>query len=259
VIYPRGWFVVAMSDEVLPGAHHDVRYFGGPIRLQRDDAGTACAEGFETRECNGCVLVGYPAGSTPDYEVPVLPEHDNAAWEPFSIERMRIATQSREIVENVADRAHFVPVHGTHFETFATAFDGHLATQRTTGGGSDKYPTSKFTTEATYHGPSFQVTRMHARGIGSVLLNAHTMVDEHALDLYFGVTIERTPRSQRFVNAYVDDIRTGFGQDVAIWEHKRWRDRPLLCDGDGPIMKLRKWYAQFYEDAEAPQGPGGRQ
>lgn len=38
----------------------------------------------------------------------------------------------------------------------------------------------------------------------------------------------------------------GFLEDVAIWEHKRYLVRPLLCDGDGPIMKLRRWYAQFY-------------
>ena len=38
-------------------------------------------------------------------------------------------------------------------------------------------------------------------------------------------------------------------QDVAIWEHKRWQDEPMLCDGDGPIGDLRKWYAQFYQQA----------
>jgi 3-ketosteroid 9alpha-monooxygenase subunit A len=35
---------------------------------------------------------------------------------------------------------------------------------------------------------------------------------------------------------------------VAIWENKCFRQVPVLCDGDGPIMKLREWYAGFYDD-----------
>jgi 3-ketosteroid 9alpha-monooxygenase subunit A len=41
-------------------------------------------------------------------------------------------------------------------------------------------------------------------------------------------------------------LKLGFHQDIAIWENKLFREVPVLCDGDGPIMKLRKWYAQFY-------------
>jgi 3-ketosteroid 9alpha-monooxygenase subunit A len=42
--------------------------------------------------------------------------------------------------------------------------------------------------------------------------------------------------------------RDGYFQDVAIWEHKRWRDKPLLVDGDGPIGEIRKWYQSFFAD-----------
>jgi 3-ketosteroid 9alpha-monooxygenase subunit A len=37
-----------------------------------------------------------------------------------------------------------------------------------------------------------------------------------------------------------------FGQDVEIWKDKVYREDPILCDGDGPINKLRRWYEQFY-------------
>lgn len=241
-----------MSHELVTRAAMDVRYFGQSIRLQRDDDSVAMADGWTVCERNGCIFVAYPAdGGAPGYDIPLLPEHDSNGWEPWSMNRMRIATQSREIVENVADQAHFLPVHGTRFETFSAEFTGHLAIQRTTGRGSDDYPDATFETEATYHGPSFQVTRMTSRGMHAVLINAHTMIDERELDLYFGVSVQRSTHSDRFVAAYIADIQNGFGQDVAIWEHKKWRDRPVLCDGDGPIMKLRKWYAQFYDDAGA--------
>ena len=44
-----------------------------------------------------------------------------------------------------------------------------------------------------------------------------------------------------------DALQSGYFQDVAIWEHKKWLEAPMLCDGDGPIGDLRRWYAQFYE------------
>jgi 3-ketosteroid 9alpha-monooxygenase subunit A len=37
-----------------------------------------------------------------------------------------------------------------------------------------------------------------------------------------------------------------FGQDIEVWKTKRYRADPILCDGDGPIHKLRKWYNRFY-------------
>jgi hypothetical protein len=33
---------------------------------------------------------------------------------------------------------------------------------------------------------------------------------------------------------------------VQIWENKIYLDRPMLCDGDGPIGEFRRWYAQFF-------------
>jgi hypothetical protein len=35
-------------------------------------------------------------------------------------------------------------------------------------------------------------------------------------------------------------------QDFAIWENKKFRERPPLCDEDGPIGEFRRWAAQFY-------------
>ncbi len=37
-----------------------------------------------------------------------------------------------------------------------------------------------------------------------------------------------------------------FGSDVEVWKTKKYLPEPLLCDGDGPINKLRKWYNRFY-------------
>ena len=37
---------------------------------------------------------------------------------------------------------------------------------------------------------------------------------------------------------------------MPIWEHKAHLVRPALADNDGPFMKFRKWYAQFYAETD---------
>lgn len=44
---------------------------------------------------------------------------------------------------------------------------------------------------------------------------------------------------------------TQWRRDVPIWEDKIYRPRPMLTESDGPVVKLRKWYEQFYPDAPA--------
>ena len=37
-------------------------------------------------------------------------------------------------------------------------------------------------------------------------------------------------------------------QDVWIWRNKTPIQNPLLCEEDGPVYQLRRWYEQFYVD-----------
>jgi 3-ketosteroid 9alpha-monooxygenase subunit A len=46
---------------------------------------------------------------------------------------------------------------------------------------------------------------------------------------------------------YPQTANAAFGSDVVIWRDKIYRPEPILCDGDGPITKLRRWYDQFYQ------------
>ena len=39
-----------------------------------------------------------------------------------------------------------------------------------------------------------------------------------------------------------------FHDDVNIWERKKFAIKPMLVKGDGPIMKMRAWYSQFYSE-----------
>ncbi len=45
------------------------------------------------------------------------------------------------------------------------------------------------------------------------------------------------------------EIKFQVEQDIPIWENKVYLEEPVLCDGDGPINKYRKWFQQFYVEA----------
>jgi hypothetical protein len=40
--------------------------------------------------------------------------------------------------------------------------------------------------------------------------------------------------------------------DVPIWEGKVYRSDPLLTKGDGPVVRMRRWYRQFYPGGSEP-------
>ena len=52
--------------------------------------------------------------------------------------------------------------------------------------------------------------------------------------------------------AFVAEVDKQFDEDTPIWEHKAHLVRPALADTDGPFMKFRKWYAQFYDGCRCP-------
>jgi 3-ketosteroid 9alpha-monooxygenase subunit A len=304
--FPRGWFVVRFSDELLAGQAVPMRYFGKDLVLFRTETGAPkvldayCphlgahlgyggkVEGEQIRcpfhawkfdgagqctevpyakkippkariecwpvcETNGMIFVWHDAfGTAPGFEIPAIPEYAAGEFLPWDHSCLEVKTHPREIVENVADIGHFIPVHGTHVDaaSFRNEYVGHTATQINRGvayplgGGEDHYEL-----RATYHGPGYQVTRLDGVANG-VLVNAHTPIDENTLHLRFAVSLKvRKEREQTeaFMRKYIDNLREGFLQDVRIWEHKVYRERPILCDGDGPIGQLRKWYQQFYE------------
>jgi len=209
-------------------------------------------------ERNGLVFLWYDrAGGPPNYEIPVLPEYGDPEWGPWDVKLLHIKTHPREVIENMADSGHFPRVHGTHVDLFENEFTDLLCIQRIKGvayprgGGRDD-----FELEATYYGPGYHISRMEGV-MASRLLLAHTPVDENSIDLRFGAMIKKVgdeAKTKLYSGMYVKNLQVGFEEDIEIWENKLYRDRPALCDGDGPIGKLRRWYRRFYADAPASLG-----
>ena len=209
-------------------------------------------------ERNGVIFIWHDRdGGSPDWEIPLMDNHGSSDWTPWYENQITVKTHPREIVENVADSAHFPVVHRTNVDVFENHYEAHMATQHTVGtatppqGGVDN-----FDIRATYYGPAFQYSDMQGY-LHSRLFLAHTPVSENELHLRFAVSLKRSgPKTEEFAKFYVENLRLGFHEDIEIWENKVFRERPRLCDGDGPIGKLRLWYSQFYDQKpEARHAP----
>ena len=80
-------------------------------------------------------------------------------------------------------------------------------------------------------------------------VNSHTVINDNEVDLCSAVMVSSLtdqPLPADFAQLYPQMAHVAVGQDVEIWKDKVYREDPILCDGDGPINKLRRWYEQFY-------------
>ena len=211
-----------------------------------------------------------PEGNPPpaDVTIPSIPayadpEYTDWVWYTTKIE----GANCREIVDNIVDMAHFFYVHYSFPTYFKNIFEGHVATQFMQGEGrEDVRPAPKEgeavrastnSSVASYHGPSFMIddlTYHYEDGdIPSVLINCHYPVDANSFVLQYGVVVKKLPglddaEAEAMARKMGDFIRLGFEQDVEIWKNKARIDNPLLCEEDGPVYQLRRWYEQFYVD-----------
>ena len=201
-------------------------------------------------ERNGMIFVWHdPEKNLPDWEVPVIEEYEDPEFLPWRYAEIEVKTPPLAIAENLADAGHFIPVHNTHPVpgSFSNEYRDHVGEQKIRAvaypvhGGKDEFEST-----ATYYGPGYQVTRLHGAGTG-VIVNAHTPIDGKRVVLRFGVSMSAGAGfTDELVDHFIDNMRDGYLQDVRIWENKIYLDKPVLCDGDGPIGELRRWYSQFY-------------
>jgi 3-ketosteroid 9alpha-monooxygenase subunit A len=203
-----------------------------------------------------------PEGKAPSREldIPRIDACYSDEWTDWVIEKWTINTNCRELIDIVSDMAHVISVHRVPVQYFANVFEGHQATQVMLGNSAEAGMEGGLLTYATYYGPAYQITEMKGEmggfAIDSILLNCHVPSSLISFYLRFGMLVRKIPglsdeQNQEMAKTYIKYTQQGFYQDVAIWDNKVRIDNPLLCEGDGPIAHLRRWYQQFYLDEAA--------
>jgi 3-ketosteroid 9alpha-monooxygenase subunit A len=229
---------------------------------------------WTTLETNGQLFVwNDPQGNPPPADV-VIPEVEgfgSAEWSPWVWNTILIeGSNCREIIDNMSDMAHFYYIHFAFPTYFKNIFDGHVATQYldsrgrpdlTGAGAASNYAGEENTlrSEASYYGPSYMINYLwndfKGTTVETVLINCHYPVSATSFMLQYAVMVKKLPglddvTANKIAGKFAKSFGIGFLQDVEIWKNKTRIDNPLLCEEDGPVYQLRRWYEQFYVDVE---------
>ena len=215
---------------------------------------------WEIREKNGLVMVWHHAkGEPPAYELPDLEEYGSEGWTPYEVRKWKVKSRWLDMNENAVDQIHFRYVHGTHTSPESEVeMDGHILACRSRmkmGSGRGEYTGGIDTTD---HGPGFQIVRVTG-AVDTLMVNTSTPIDEETTDVSFAYSVSKKQGadSARGVGeAIIKDLEKQMAQDIVIWEHKKYYERPMLCDGDGQFGVYRRWMRQFFS---APWGETANQ
>jgi phenylpropionate dioxygenase-like ring-hydroxylating dioxygenase large terminal subunit len=220
----------------------------------------ASVHSWPVREVSGMVLIYYHAqNKDPTFEIPEIPELTSKQWTKPQFFNRHVRTHIQDINENVYDAAHLLRTHdfgsipsiprdmqieeNGAYAAVTKAFD------KPTLGYSVRGKTTTKMFGAAVHASYADSP------VAFVVVSTHTPIDEEVIDFRIAVSLRKhlgiiDAVLERFV---MNAVCTEAGRDIDVWQHKIFRDRPLLCRDDSPIMRFRRWYSQFYSDEQVEQ------
>ena len=201
----------------------------------------------------------------PEWEVPAIEgfNGDDDKWGKVHYYDYNINTVLQEIAENDVDQAHFPKVHGSPSlpETEAITEGIYKKTIAETlmdpnnDSVSEEHKvedqgmfTTTFTRESWGLGTvGLKMINLPPSGGEFIMVNASCPVDNSHSILRWSMRVSKDIEDELGM-AIIDGIANGVMDDMPIWDHKSYVANPILCDGDGPINKFRKWVSQFYSE-----------
>jgi len=101
------------------------------------------------------------------------------------------------------------------------------------------------------------VVRFTKGPVVTTMVSYPTPVSKSRTIMRMGFTHRKYPEGSPEAHVAAEMLKEQVGQgsgaeagfesvDMIVWNNKRYREQPLLCDGDGEILKWRKYFSQFY-------------
>ena len=106
-------------------------------------------------------------------------------------------------------------------------------------------------------GPGLQMVRFTRGPVVTTMVSYPTPVHKGRTIMRMGLTHPKYPDGSKEAQLAADMLQEQVGQgkeqqagfesvDMIVWNNKCYQSQPLLCDGDGEILKWRKYFSQFY-------------
>ncbi|MCC6924706.1 Rieske 2Fe-2S domain-containing protein [Novosphingobium sp.] len=217
----------------------------------------ACVKSHKVVEKAGCIWMWHDMeGGAPDFDLPAFAEWDleEQGWVRWRLDHLgTLPIHPQEILDNMADLAHFIPVHGSRdIVYFENEFDGHIIRQRFGAGHRTLVQTDAdvLVNDTWYTGPGILLSTMEGQH-PSVIMICNTPVDDGVVRVWYALMVKigsarADDAGVSMARSYQDVALDAFAQDFELWQHKEPALTILQVPDDGPFHKERIWYRQFY-------------
>ncbi|HQN53075.1 MAG TPA: Rieske 2Fe-2S domain-containing protein, partial [Novosphingobium sp.] len=256
--YPRGWFMIAASEEVAADPV-PLRYFGREFVAYRGESGkvyltdaycphmrvhlarnttsyvvkdgiriqgesircpahgwrfgpdgqcddipysthgipkAACIKTFPVIERAGCIWMWHdPEGGEPEFDLPGFEEWDmeEQGWVRWRLDALgTLPVHPQEILDNMADVAHFIPVHGSRdIVYFENEYRDHVMVQRFGAGHRTLVSSGEdvLINDTWYTGPGILLSRMEGQH-PSIIMITNTPVEDGVVRVWYALMVK---------------------------------------------------------------------
>ena len=215
---------------------------------------------YPTIERNGFVLFWYHPDplQPPLWDIPRLVEYFTDDWTDFIRADWQVRCPWQELAENGPDYIHLKTVHGaaTVPEIEELRLEGYFNAVRAKVDFDTPRGPQPGRIDTDGYGPGFSVARFSGI-IDTMFMAATTPIDWEwtwSIKAYkvkkLGFDEDALDRTKRLGDALIGDLKKQMAEDNVIFDNKIHVPSPALADGDGPIMRYRRWAQQFYVDGD---------
>jgi len=215
-------------------------------------AARPCKNQWQVAEVNKQILTWYhPFGEKPKWDPVAFEQVHDSEWTDYDKHEWIVYGPVQNMAENGVDAAHFKYIHGTEsFPDYDIEFEGHSRTASVDA----KMPTPKGVVDGTIAYGTVGAGQSWTKftGISETLMVAGiTPIDQERTHIRFAFTQPKTEAEGPMANlakAMRREICKQLDQDKVVWDRQKYMPKPSICDGDGPILAFRKFFAQFYAE-----------
>lgn len=210
---------------------------------------------YPTIDRNGMVWFWYhPQGEPPLWEIPPLEEYGDPNWTDYLRADWVVRCPWQELAENGPDFVHLRTVHGAADvpELDSLDYDGYCSRLRSRVNFATPRGPQPGRIDTDSWGPGYGVARFSGI-VDTLFVGGTTPIDfERTLSVKAykvridGDTPDARAQATRVGEALVRDLKKQMAEDNVIFDNKIHLPTPALIDADGPIMRFRRWAAQFY-------------
>ncbi len=226
---------------------------------------------WHIHETSGMVLLWWhDQGAAPNWQIPLLPSFEGA-WSDWVLDEWTIRATIQDVSENDADTSHSPHMHGFTDErpNQSMDVDGACFTWRLRMRPNLTLLGLPFEVPLPKHVVSDITSRRYGLAIGWIdqdfplvgglkmrtqTLATTTPVDESRVRLKMLHRVQKTafpPLTAMFKRTYSRLFHQTVNEDISVWQHKTYLNRPVASKSDWGIMQFRKWAKQFYSDPDA--------